>query len=86
MGSVALARMLDRLLGAHCPFRSLAETPQYGVVELAEDGGRYPDTVSALTADPIAGPVKLTGERKRAGQRTAAGPGDPAQQGGRGRP
>ena len=27
--------------------------PQYGVVELAEDGGRYPDTVSVLTGDPM---------------------------------
>jgi 2-keto-4-pentenoate hydratase/2-oxohepta-3-ene-1,7-dioic acid hydratase in catechol pathway len=38
--------------------------PQYGVVELAVDGGRYPDTVSVLTGDPIAMSVKLTGERK----------------------
>jgi 2-keto-4-pentenoate hydratase/2-oxohepta-3-ene-1,7-dioic acid hydratase in catechol pathway len=38
--------------------------PQYGVVELAADGGRYPDTVSVLTGDPIAMSVKLTGERK----------------------
>ena len=38
--------------------------PQYGVVELAEDGGRYPDTVSVLTGDPMAMAVKLTGERR----------------------
>jgi len=38
--------------------------PQYGVVELAPDGGRYPDTVSVLTGDPMAMSVKLTGERK----------------------
>ncbi|HJV14533.1 MAG TPA: fumarylacetoacetate hydrolase family protein [Propionibacteriaceae bacterium] len=38
--------------------------PQYGVVELAADGGRYPDTVSVLTGDPMAMSVKLTGERK----------------------
>ena len=38
--------------------------PQYGVVELAEDGGDHPDTVSVLTGDPIAMPVQLTGERK----------------------
>jgi 2-keto-4-pentenoate hydratase/2-oxohepta-3-ene-1,7-dioic acid hydratase in catechol pathway len=38
--------------------------PQYGVVELAEDGGRNPDTVSVLTGDPMAMAVKLTGERK----------------------
>jgi len=38
--------------------------PQYGVVELAEDGGRHPGTVSVLTGDPIAMPVQLTGERQ----------------------
>ncbi len=38
--------------------------PQYGVVELAEDSGRNPDTVSVLTGDPMAMAVKLTGERK----------------------
>ncbi|GAA2102777.1 fumarylacetoacetate hydrolase family protein [Microlunatus panaciterrae] len=38
--------------------------PQYGIVELAADGGEHPDTVSALTGDPIATPVQLTGERR----------------------
>ena len=38
--------------------------PQYGIVELAGDGGQFPDTVSVLTGDPIAMPVQLTGERK----------------------
>jgi 2-keto-4-pentenoate hydratase/2-oxohepta-3-ene-1,7-dioic acid hydratase in catechol pathway len=38
--------------------------PQYGVVELAEDDGPHPDTVSVLTGDPIAMSVQLTGERK----------------------
>ena len=38
--------------------------PQYGIVELAADGGSHPDTVSVLTGDPIAMPVQLTGERK----------------------
>jgi 2-keto-4-pentenoate hydratase/2-oxohepta-3-ene-1,7-dioic acid hydratase in catechol pathway len=38
--------------------------PQYGVVELAEDSGPNPDTVSVLTGDPMAMAVKLTGERK----------------------
>jgi 2-keto-4-pentenoate hydratase/2-oxohepta-3-ene-1,7-dioic acid hydratase in catechol pathway len=38
--------------------------PQYGVVELVEDGGRYPGTVSVLTGDPLATPVQLTGERR----------------------
>src|SRR6476659_878352 len=41
--------------------------PQFGVVELAEDGGRYPDTVSVLTSDPLTGPVQLTGERRDLG-------------------
>ena len=54
--------------------------PQFGVVELAEDGGRYPDTVSVLTGDPMAMPVQLTGERRELGRRTPAGAGDPAQQ------
>ena len=38
--------------------------PQYGIVELAEDGGRYPDTISVITGDPLVGQVQLTGERK----------------------
>jgi 2-keto-4-pentenoate hydratase/2-oxohepta-3-ene-1,7-dioic acid hydratase in catechol pathway len=33
-------------------------------VELTEDGGQHPDTVSVLTGDPIAMAVQLTGERK----------------------
>lgn len=37
--------------------------PRYGVVELAADGGDHPDTVAALNADPLAGPVQLTGAR-----------------------
>ncbi|SDE41259.1 fumarylacetoacetate hydrolase family protein [Auraticoccus monumenti] len=37
--------------------------PRYGVVELAEDGGQHPETVAALTGDPLAGPVQLTGVR-----------------------
>jgi 2-keto-4-pentenoate hydratase/2-oxohepta-3-ene-1,7-dioic acid hydratase in catechol pathway len=39
--------------------------PQYGVVELSGDGGRYPETVSVLTGDPIAMLVQLTGERRQ---------------------
>ncbi|SDU85671.1 2-keto-4-pentenoate hydratase/2-oxohepta-3-ene-1,7-dioic acid hydratase (catechol pathway) [Microlunatus sagamiharensis] len=38
--------------------------PQYGVVELAEDGGKHPGTIAVLTGDPIASPVGLTGERR----------------------
>jgi 2-keto-4-pentenoate hydratase/2-oxohepta-3-ene-1,7-dioic acid hydratase in catechol pathway len=37
--------------------------PQFGIVELPEDGGRHPGTVSVLTGDPLAMPVQLTGER-----------------------
>ncbi|MFC7619222.1 fumarylacetoacetate hydrolase family protein [Microlunatus sp. GCM10028923] len=37
--------------------------PQYGIVELAEDGGQHPDTVAVLNGDPLATPVQLTGER-----------------------
>jgi 2-keto-4-pentenoate hydratase/2-oxohepta-3-ene-1,7-dioic acid hydratase in catechol pathway len=40
------------------------DDPQYGIVELPEDGGRHPGTVSVLTGDPIAMPVQLSGERK----------------------
>ena len=38
--------------------------PQYGIVELTEDGGRFPQSVSVLTGDPLVGQVQLTGERK----------------------
>ena len=37
--------------------------PRYGIVELAEDGGAHPDTVAAISGDPLAGPVNYTGER-----------------------
>ncbi|WP_026927005.1 fumarylacetoacetate hydrolase family protein [Granulicoccus phenolivorans] len=37
--------------------------PQYGLVELARDGGEHPDTVAVLNGDPLAMPVQLTGER-----------------------
>ncbi len=37
--------------------------PRYGIVELPEDGGEHPGTVAELTADPLAGPVQLTGVR-----------------------
>ncbi len=45
-------------------FAAAGGDPQYGVVELAEDGGSHPDTVASLSADPLAGPVQLTGERR----------------------
>lgn len=37
--------------------------PEYGIVELAADGGEHPETVAALTGDPLAGPVNYTGAR-----------------------
>ncbi|MFZ2261265.1 2-keto-4-pentenoate hydratase/2-oxohepta-3-ene-1,7-dioic acid hydratase in catechol pathway [Luteococcus japonicus] len=37
--------------------------PQYGLVELAADAGEHPDTIAAITGDPLAGPVNYTGER-----------------------
>lgn len=43
---------------------SAGQDPQFGIVELAEDGGEHPDTVAVLTGDPIAMPVQLTGERR----------------------
>ncbi|GAB3925336.1 2-hydroxyhepta-2,4-diene-1,7-dioate isomerase [Microlunatus endophyticus] len=42
---------------------SAGSDPQYGIVELAVDGGEHPDTVSALTGDPLATKVQLTGQR-----------------------
>jgi 2-keto-4-pentenoate hydratase/2-oxohepta-3-ene-1,7-dioic acid hydratase (catechol pathway) len=37
--------------------------PAYGLVELAEDNGPHPDTISVVSGDPLAGPVHYTGER-----------------------
>lgn len=38
--------------------------PTYGIIELAVDGGDHPDTISVISADPLAGvPVNYTGER-----------------------
>ncbi|HVK43532.1 MAG TPA: fumarylacetoacetate hydrolase family protein [Micropruina sp.] len=37
--------------------------PSYGIVELAEDGGGHPDSIAAISGDPLAGPVNYTGER-----------------------
>ncbi len=42
---------------------STGSDPRYGIVELAEDGGEHPDTVSVLNGDPLATPVQLTGQR-----------------------
>lgn len=37
--------------------------PTYGIVELTEDAGEHPETVAAISGDPLVGPVKYTGER-----------------------
>lgn len=37
--------------------------PTFGVVELETDGGQFPNTVAAISADPLTGPVKYTGAR-----------------------
>ncbi|SDT32090.1 fumarylacetoacetate hydrolase family protein [Microlunatus soli] len=42
---------------------SAGSDPQYGIVELAVDGGEHADTVSAVTGDPLATKVQLTGQR-----------------------
>lgn len=42
---------------------STGSDPKYGLVELAGDGGKHPDTIAALSGDPLAMPVQLTGER-----------------------
>lgn len=41
----------------------LDDAIHFGAVELADDGGERPDTVSVLTGDPLVAPVQLTGER-----------------------
>lgn len=42
---------------------STGSDPAFGIVELAADGGKFPDSVSTLTGDPLSMPVQLTGER-----------------------
>lgn len=42
---------------------SVAGNLAYGIVELAQDRGEYPDTVAKITGNPLAGPVNYTGER-----------------------
>lgn len=37
--------------------------PKYGLVELASDNGRHPDTVTVISGDPLATAVQFTGER-----------------------
>src|SRR5215207_10195391 len=54
---------VDRLARMRISRFAAGGDPQYGIVELAEDNGKHPQTVSVLTGDPIAMPVQLTGER-----------------------
>lgn len=45
-------------------FTNPGSDPTFGIVELAADGGDQPDTVAAITGDPLAGmKVNYTGER-----------------------
>lgn len=45
-------------------FAAAGQDPAYGIIELAVDGGEHPDSVAAITGDPLAGvPVNYTGER-----------------------
>lgn len=45
-------------------FALAGQDPQYGIIELAVDGGDHPDTIATLTSDPLAGvAVNYTGER-----------------------
>lgn len=37
--------------------------PTYGLVELASDNGKHPDTVAVISGDPLATSVQFTGER-----------------------
>lgn len=37
--------------------------PKYGLVELASDNGKHPDTVTVISGDPLATAVQFTGER-----------------------
>ncbi|MDR0488189.1 MAG: fumarylacetoacetate hydrolase family protein [Propionibacteriaceae bacterium] len=43
---------------------SVDDTIRYGVIDLEIDGTGNPDTVSDLSGDPFAGPVKLSGVRR----------------------
>lgn len=45
-------------------FAPAGKDPQYGIIELAVDGGDHPDSIATLTSDPLAGvAVNYTGER-----------------------
>ena len=36
-------------------FALAGKDPQYGIIELAVDGGDHPDSIATLTSDPLAG-------------------------------
>ncbi|MBK8446425.1 MAG: fumarylacetoacetate hydrolase family protein [Micropruina sp.] len=42
--------------------------PSYGIVELEQDGAGHPDTIAAISGDPLVGPVNYTGERVPLGE------------------
>ena len=45
-------------------FAAAGKDPAYGIIELEVDGGEHPETVAAITGDPLAGvPVNYTGAR-----------------------
>lgn len=45
-------------------FATAGKGPEYGIIELAVDGGEHPDSIAVLTSDPLAGvAVNYTGER-----------------------
>ncbi|MFZ2624203.1 MAG: fumarylacetoacetate hydrolase family protein [Propionibacterium sp.] len=41
------------------------QEPSFGIVELAVDEGEHPDSIAAISGDPLVGAVKYTGERHR---------------------
>jgi len=49
-------------------FSAAGADPAFGMVELAEDKGEFPDTIAQVSGDPLAGPVKYTGARFGLGQ------------------
>lgn len=57
-------------------FAKAGQDPTYGIIELAVNGGDHPDTIAALTSDPLAGAaVNYTGERHDLDEREKLGRG-----------
>jgi len=44
-------------------FSAAGADPAFGMVELAQDNGEFPDTIAQVTGDPLVGPVTYTGAR-----------------------